>query len=275
MSLFSCDRSFSKCIITVQKKQPTLPKPTSRGSATPAMRPLSPGVEKKGRVSTGQTPGVFMLFSDVFCFNVLLMLFDVSWCFLVLFDVFDGFCSILIEHCGQDCMPLTHSIATRLGKKLTDVRKSGELWWLRPDGKTQVTIEHLGWQTASSWISCWQSCWILESFRSFSWISWIFQGTWAKKMALWNPRRFTPWSSLHSMLSRPRRFEPRRVTVSGRIRWNSAGSSRSVPVTRARRWRLPPWRTWTRIHPSSHPHVKKAHILRSKRLYYDIYNIDP
>merc|ERR1712157_689058 len=42
-----------------------------------------------------------------------------------------------------DCMPLTHSMATRLGKKLTDVRKSGLLWWLRPDGKTQVTIQYL------------------------------------------------------------------------------------------------------------------------------------
>jgi len=42
-----------------------------------------------------------------------------------------------------DFMPLTHSMATRLGKKLTDVRKSGLLWWLRPDGKTQVTIEYL------------------------------------------------------------------------------------------------------------------------------------
>jgi len=42
----------------------------------------------------------------------------------------------------SDCMPLTHLLATRLGKKLTDVRKSGELWWLRPDGKTQVTIEY-------------------------------------------------------------------------------------------------------------------------------------
>merc|ERR1711959_713943 len=41
-----------------------------------------------------------------------------------------------------DCMPLTHSMATRLGKKLTDVRKSGKLWWLRPDGKTQVTIQY-------------------------------------------------------------------------------------------------------------------------------------
>merc|ERR1712070_476610 len=43
----------------------------------------------------------------------------------------------------QDCMPLTHSMATRLGKKLTDVRKNGQLWWLRPDGKTQVTIEYV------------------------------------------------------------------------------------------------------------------------------------
>jgi len=42
----------------------------------------------------------------------------------------------------SDHMPLTHSMATRLGKKLTDVRKDGSLWWLRPDGKTQVTIEY-------------------------------------------------------------------------------------------------------------------------------------
>merc|ERR1712100_55667 len=41
------------------------------------------------------------------------------------------------------CMPLTHLLATLLGKKLTDVRKSGKLWWLRPDGKTQVTIQYL------------------------------------------------------------------------------------------------------------------------------------
>merc|ERR1719352_1814062 len=43
----------------------------------------------------------------------------------------------------EDCMPLTILIATRLGKKLTDVRKNGLLWWLRPDGKTQVTIEYV------------------------------------------------------------------------------------------------------------------------------------
>eukprot|EP00928_Gymnodinium_smaydae_P074322 TRINITY_DN5737_c0_g1_i1.p2 TRINITY_DN5737_c0_g1~~TRINITY_DN5737_c0_g1_i1.p2 ORF type:complete len:117 (-),score=27.47 TRINITY_DN5737_c0_g1_i1:29-355(-) len=28
----------------------------------------------------------------------------------------------------EDAMPLTHSMATRLGKTLTDVRKGGELW---------------------------------------------------------------------------------------------------------------------------------------------------
>mmetsp|Transcript_2952 Transcript_2952/g.3477 ORF Transcript_2952/g.3477 Transcript_2952/m.3477 type:complete len:485 (+) Transcript_2952:28-1482(+) len=42
----------------------------------------------------------------------------------------------------SDCMPLTHSLATKIGKKLTDVRKSGLLWWLRPDGKTQITIRY-------------------------------------------------------------------------------------------------------------------------------------
>merc|ERR550537_1167274 len=42
----------------------------------------------------------------------------------------------------EDCMPLTHLVATSLGKKLTDVRKDGSLWWLRPDGKSQVTVEY-------------------------------------------------------------------------------------------------------------------------------------
>jgi S-adenosylmethionine synthetase len=42
----------------------------------------------------------------------------------------------------KSTMPLTHYLATRLGKVLTDVRKSGKLWWLRPDGKTQVTIKY-------------------------------------------------------------------------------------------------------------------------------------
>jgi len=43
----------------------------------------------------------------------------------------------------ESCMPLTHLMATKLGKVLTDVRKDGSLWWLRPDGKTQVTIKYV------------------------------------------------------------------------------------------------------------------------------------
>ena len=39
-------------------------------------------------------------------------------------------------------MPLTHDLATKIGKRLTDVRKSGLCPWVRPDGKTQVTVEY-------------------------------------------------------------------------------------------------------------------------------------
>mmetsp|Transcript_33208 Transcript_33208/g.130731 ORF Transcript_33208/g.130731 Transcript_33208/m.130731 type:complete len:151 (+) Transcript_33208:622-1074(+) len=39
-------------------------------------------------------------------------------------------------------MPLTHAFATQLGARLTEVRKRGILPWVRPDGKTQVTMEY-------------------------------------------------------------------------------------------------------------------------------------
>jgi S-adenosylmethionine synthetase len=42
----------------------------------------------------------------------------------------------------EELMPLTHQLATALGEKLTEVRKSGTLPWVRPDGKTQVTVEY-------------------------------------------------------------------------------------------------------------------------------------
>lgn len=41
-----------------------------------------------------------------------------------------------------ELMPLSHLLATKLGRKLTDVRKNGTLKWVRPDGKTQVTVEY-------------------------------------------------------------------------------------------------------------------------------------
>mmetsp|Transcript_9423 Transcript_9423/g.15391 ORF Transcript_9423/g.15391 Transcript_9423/m.15391 type:complete len:388 (+) Transcript_9423:111-1274(+) len=41
-----------------------------------------------------------------------------------------------------ECMPLSHLYATKLGAKLTEVRKNGTLAWVRPDGKIQVTVSY-------------------------------------------------------------------------------------------------------------------------------------
>jgi len=46
-------------------------------------------------------------------------------------------------------MPMPIHLAHRMAERLTAVRKSGELIWLRPDGKTQISVRYEGDQPAA------------------------------------------------------------------------------------------------------------------------------
>jgi len=43
----------------------------------------------------------------------------------------------------KELMPFSHHMALKLSDKLTELRKNGTIKWLRPDGKTQVTVEYV------------------------------------------------------------------------------------------------------------------------------------
>ncbi|NXE99381.1 METK2 synthase, partial [Menura novaehollandiae] len=43
----------------------------------------------------------------------------------------------------EECMPLTIVLAHKLNAKLAELRRNGALPWLRPDSKTQVTVQYM------------------------------------------------------------------------------------------------------------------------------------
>lgn len=60
-------------------------------------------------------------------------------------DIGAGDSSVVFGYaCSEtpELMPLSHVLATKLSARLAQVRKDGTLDWIRPDGKTQITLEY-------------------------------------------------------------------------------------------------------------------------------------
>jgi len=61
-------------------------------------------------------------------------------------DMGSGDSSVVFGYACEETpefMPMSHSLATKLSARLAAVRKDGTLDWIRPDGKTQVTMEYV------------------------------------------------------------------------------------------------------------------------------------
>lgn len=65
---------------------------------------------------------------------------EVSYRALTLFSSLQGLMFGYATDETEECMPLTVVLAHKLNQKIAELRRSGELWWARPDTKTQVKL---------------------------------------------------------------------------------------------------------------------------------------